>query len=74
MCDPGGAFLIGDPPTVAAKVLAASEDLGGLSRLTFQMSSALLSHEIMEQSIRLLGTGVAPLVRQATASSDAEGG
>ncbi len=69
MCGPGGAFLIGDPPTVAAKVLATSDDLGGLSRLTFQMSSALLSHEIMERSIRLLGNEVAPLIRQATPAS-----
>ena len=44
MCSPAGAFLIGDPETVADKVLAASEALGGISRLTLQMSSASLEH------------------------------
>jgi len=39
MCGPGGAFLIGDPPTVASKMLDASHVLGGVSRFTFQMSS-----------------------------------
>ncbi len=67
MCDPSGAYLIGNPETVAEKVLAASEALGGISRLTFQMSSALLEHGAMLSSIELLGTKVAPVVRAATA-------
>ncbi len=65
MCGPSGAYLIGDPETVAEKVLAASEALGGISRLTFQMSSALLEHGGMLSSIELLGTKVAPMVRAA---------
>lgn len=64
MCGPQGAFLIGDPPTVAAKVLAASKALGGISRVTFQMSSASLAPEAMKHSIELLGNEVAPIVRQ----------
>ena len=67
MCDPAGAYLIGDPDTVAEKVLAASEALGGISRLTFQMSSASLEHGAMLNSIELLGTKVARLVRARTA-------
>ena len=67
MCGPSGPYLIGDPDTVAAKVLAASEALGGISRLTFQMSSALLEHGAMLSSIELLGTKVAPVVRAASA-------
>ena len=67
MCGPSGAYLIGDPETVAEKVLAASEALGGISRLTFQMSSALLEHDAMLSSIELLGTKVAPVVRAASA-------
>lgn len=63
MCGPGGAFLVGDPETVATKMLAASETLGGLSRITFQMSSASLDHEAMKTSIELLGTDVVPRVR-----------
>lgn len=70
MCGPGGAFLVGDPETVAAKMLAASETLGGLSRITFQMSSASLDHEAMKTSIELLGTEVAPRVRARTAAAD----
>ena len=67
MCDPYGAYLIGDPETVAATVLAASEALGGISRLTVQMSSALLEHGAMLSSIELLGTKAAPVVRAASA-------
>lgn len=63
MCGPGGAFLIGDPETVARKMLAASDALGGVSRITFQMSSASLEPAAMKRSIELLGTEVAPIVR-----------
>ena len=48
MCSPHGAFLIGDPETVARRALAASEALGGVSRLTFQMSSAMLETDCDE--------------------------
>ena len=70
MCGPHGTFLIGDPPTVAARVLHACDVIGDVSRITFQMSSALLSHETMTRSIRLLGTEVAPAVRRAAGSAD----
>lgn len=63
MCSPQGAFLIGDPQTVAAKIRAADEVLGGISRLTFQMSSAMLETAAMQRSIELLGTAVAPTLR-----------
>jgi probable LLM family oxidoreductase len=65
MCGPGGAFLIGDPKTVGQKIIEASDDLGGVSRFTFQMSSASLEHQAMKRSIELLGTQVAPTVRIA---------
>lgn len=64
MCGPHGSFLIGDPEAVAAKVLQASEALGGISRITFQMSSASLDAAGMRSSIELLGTEVAPIIRQ----------
>jgi probable LLM family oxidoreductase len=64
MSGPAGTFLIGDPETVAAKVLRASEVLGGISRITFQMSSASLDTASMRRSIELLGTEVAPIIRQ----------
>jgi probable LLM family oxidoreductase len=37
---PDGAFLVGDPETVAAKISRADHDIGGVDRLTFQMSPA----------------------------------
>jgi probable LLM family oxidoreductase len=63
MCGPGGAFLIGSPKTVRDKILAANDALGGIARLTFQMSSAMLETEAMQRSIELLGTEVAPAIR-----------
>ncbi len=63
MAGPQGAFLIGDPQTVAAKMQQASETLGGVSRITFQMSTASLDATAMKRSIELLGTEVAPIIR-----------
>ena len=63
MCGPKGAFLIGDPATVANKMLNASDALGGIARITFQMSTASLETAAMKRSIELLGTEVAPIVR-----------
>jgi probable LLM family oxidoreductase len=63
MCGPHGAFIVGSPQTVAAKMLYVNRTLGGVSRFTFQMSTAALETEAMRRSIELLGTAVAPLVR-----------
>ena len=68
MCGPDGAFLIGDPATVASKMLDAHEALGGVGRITFQMSTASLETAAMARSIELLGTEVAPIVRSAYAT------
>jgi len=65
MCGPAGAFLVGSPQTVAAKMRACSHALGGVSRITFQMSPAALETEAMRRSIELLGTAVVPLFRDA---------
>src|SRR5882762_5760494 len=69
---PTGALLVGDPETVAEKILRVNESLGGISRITFQMSVAALPHAKMLRAIELLGTRVAPLVRTALASSAPE--
>ena len=58
--EPGGAFLVGDPDTVAAKIRQTSEDLGGIDRLTFQMSSAASDQPAMLRSIEMLGREVKP--------------
>jgi hypothetical protein len=68
---PTGALLVGDPKTVAEKILRVNESLGGISRLTFQMSVAALPHAKLMRAIELLGTRVAPLVRTALASETA---
>lgn len=62
---PLGAFLVGSPEEVAAKILRHSEALGGISRVTFQMDNAGLSHEKLLQAIELIGTRVSPLVNQS---------
>ena len=59
---PLGALLIGSPEEVAEKILRHSEALGGISRLTFQMDNAGLSHEKLLKAIELIGQRVAPLV------------
>jgi len=66
---PTGALFIGNPETVAEKVLSVSDALGGISRLTFQMTNVRLAHKKMLHSIELLGTRVAPLVRNAHAAN-----
>jgi len=59
---PKGAYLIGSPQVVAEKILRHSEALGGVSRFTFQMDSAGLSHEQLLKAIELIGQKVKPLV------------
>ncbi|MDV2453246.1 hypothetical protein [Xanthomonas hortorum] len=68
----GYVFLIGDPNTVRKKILRADEVLGGLSRITFQMSSAMLETEAMQRSTELLGTEVARALRTAIAPEGAK--
>ena len=63
---------MGDPETVAEKILRLNDSLGGVSRLTFQMSVAALPHAKLMRAIELLGTRVAPIVRAALASSTSE--
>ncbi|MBK7038609.1 MAG: LLM class flavin-dependent oxidoreductase [Bacteroidetes bacterium] len=59
-----GALLVGDPQEVAEKILRHSEALGGISRFTFQMDNAALSHEKLLHSINLIGEIVSPLVNK----------
>lgn len=64
---PTGALLIGDAETVAEKILYEHEALGGITRMTFQMGVSTLPHAKMMRAIELLGTKVAPLVRDQLA-------
>ena len=60
---PKGALLVGNPEEVAEKVLKHSESLGGIDRITFQMSVADLPHEKLMRAIELIGSKVAPILR-----------
>jgi len=62
---PKGALLVGDSETVAEKILRHSTALGGISRFTFQMDNADLSHEQLMESIALIAEKVLPIVNGA---------
>ena len=59
---PSGAIVIGDPEQVAEKIIKHSNALGGISRFTFQMDNAGLSHAQLMQAIELIGKEVIPIV------------
>ncbi|MEQ5050329.1 LLM class flavin-dependent oxidoreductase [Klebsiella michiganensis] len=63
-CSPDGAYLVGDPPSVIAKAQAISTSLGGIDRLSFQMSAATAGSEAMGHSIKLIGHEVAAALRE----------
>ena len=66
---PTGAMLIGEPDEVAEEIIRHSEALGGLARVTFQMHASSLPHAKYMQAIELLGTRVAPVLRNELANS-----
>ena len=57
---PTGAFVVGSPATVTAKLRHIDEALGGVSRVSLMMSGGPIPHEGMLRSIELLGTAVKP--------------
>ena len=59
---PEGALLVGSVEEVAEKILRHSDALGGITRLTFQMDTADVSHEKLMHAIELIGTRIKPLV------------
>ena len=61
---PTGALIVGDPDEAAAKVRMYDEALGGISRLTFQINAASIPHPKLMETIELIGTRVAPAVRE----------
>jgi len=61
---PDGALLVGGPEEVAEKILRHSESLGDISRLTFQMDNAGISHEKLMKSIEIIGQKVSPLINK----------
>jgi probable LLM family oxidoreductase len=65
-----GALIIGDPNEVVKKIVRHSKALGGISRITFQMNVASLSQVKMMRAIELLGTQVAPALREELGGND----
>ncbi len=63
-----GALVVGGPETVIEKVKYYDEVLGGISRLSFQMSVAGVTHERLMSAIGILGRDVRPAVRAAAAT------
>ena len=57
-----GAYVIGGPEEVAEKLIRHSEALGGISRFTFQIDNAGLTHEDLLETYSLIGEKVKPLV------------
>jgi probable LLM family oxidoreductase len=70
---PEGALLVGNADEVVEKIVRHSEALGGISRLTFQMNAASLSHAKLMRAIEAIGTRVAPAVRQRLAEKSSLG-
>ena len=61
---PTGALVVGNVEEVAEKILRHSEALGGISRFSFQLDVAGLSHQQLMKAIELIGTKVSPLVNK----------
>ena len=68
LCGPGGALVIGDAKEGVEKILHYNEVLGGIDRMTIQMSPGTLPHEKALIAIRILGEEVAPAVRKEIGS------
>jgi probable LLM family oxidoreductase len=60
---PRGALMVGNPEEVAEKILRHGQALGGIDRITFQMDPGDLTHAKLMRSIELIGTRVAPALR-----------
>jgi probable LLM family oxidoreductase len=65
---PTGALLVGEPDSIAEKILYENEVLGGISRMTMLLNGGVIPHKIAMHAIELLGTRVAPIVKKELAS------
>jgi probable LLM family oxidoreductase len=62
--DSKGSLLVGDPDEVVEKIIRHSKVLGGISRITFMMNPASLPHDKLMQATKLIGTRIAPALRE----------
>ena len=61
---PNGAFSMSDSDTAAGKPVRISGQLGGVDRISLQMTDPRLAHADLLRGIELLGPEVAPWVAQ----------
>ena len=62
--DLDGALLVGNPEEVVEKIIRHGKALGGISRITFMMNPASLSHSKLMSATELLGRRVAPILHE----------
>ena len=58
-------LVVGNPEEVAEKILRHSAALGGISRFTFQMDNAGLTHAQLMSAIEFIGAKVIPLIKNS---------
>jgi len=68
LCGPEGALIIGNAQEGVEKILHYNEVLGGINRITIQMSPGTLPHRKALEAIQILGEQVAPAVRNKMGS------
>jgi alkanesulfonate monooxygenase SsuD/methylene tetrahydromethanopterin reductase-like flavin-dependent oxidoreductase (luciferase family) len=68
---PTGALVIGDPETIAEKIIYENNVLGGINRFTILFNGGMIGHRKTMHAIELLGTRVAPMVRKELAGNNA---
>jgi alkanesulfonate monooxygenase SsuD/methylene tetrahydromethanopterin reductase-like flavin-dependent oxidoreductase (luciferase family) len=68
---PDGALFVGDPETVAEKIVAMYRIFRN-DRFLLQMAIGLMPHDKLMKAIELFGTRVAPLVRREIAALSPE--
>ncbi|MED4751754.1 LLM class flavin-dependent oxidoreductase [Brevibacillus choshinensis] len=66
-----GALYVGDPETVAQKIIHLRKNVG-VTRFMLHVPVGTMPHEGVMNAIRLLGTEVAPRVREAVSRWEAE--
>ncbi|NOV00249.1 LLM class flavin-dependent oxidoreductase [Paenibacillus planticolens] len=66
-----GALYVGDPETVAQKIVHLRKNVG-ITRFMMHVPVGSMPHEDVMKAIRLLGTEVAPRVREEVAKWEAE--
>ncbi|MEO3945887.1 LLM class flavin-dependent oxidoreductase [Gorillibacterium sp. CAU 1737] len=70
---PEGALYVGDPDTVAEKIISLRKQVG-ITRFMLHMPLGTMPHEDVMAGIELLGKEVAPRVREEIARWEAAGG